>query len=249
MGAGSRLSKLLSRFPSNLVKGSGRPSSGLSTLPIRLYLQDTVLLSRRIRFRANFVASVSTNHVSLHEENKPGLLALFAHARDRGPRPQPEPSPLPAQPGTEPRCPHHFCQDTRFPPPFCSSAVVSAAERRERKQNESTLNNWLHPAFASTSGRGWPVSFSSLTFQEVSRGTHFVLRFRGVFSSIQGESPWCRPVSQASSKNTFSSFALMITGNRKPVPSQSRKPTKQDVLIDYLRCNSEWLENAQSCVV
>lgn len=154
MGAGSRISKLLSRFPSNLVKGSGRPSSGLSTLPIRLYLQDTVLLSRRIRFRANFVASVSTNHVSLHEENKPGLRALFAHARDRGPRPQPEPPPLPAQPGTEPRCPHHFCQDTRFPPPFCSSAVVSAAERRERKQNESTRGASVAAASLSTAVGG-----------------------------------------------------------------------------------------------
>ena len=65
----------------------------------------------------------------------------------------------------------------------------------------NTLNNWLHPAFASTPGRGWPISFSSLTSQEVSRGTHFVLRFRGLFSSIQEESPWCRPISQASSKD------------------------------------------------
>lgn len=84
MGAGSRLSNLLSRFPSNLVKGSGRPSSGLSTLPIRLYLQDTVLLSRRIRFRANFVASVSTNHVSLHEENKPGPPGPFRPCKGHG---------------------------------------------------------------------------------------------------------------------------------------------------------------------
>ena len=70
------------------------------------------------------------------------------------PRPQPEPPPLPAQLGTEPRCPHHFCQDTRFPPPFCSSAVVPAAERRERKQNESTRGASVAAASLSTAVGG-----------------------------------------------------------------------------------------------
>lgn len=83
MGAGFRLSNLFSQFPSNLVKGSGRPSSGLSTLPV-LYLQDTALLSRRIRFRANFVASVSTSNVSLHEENKPGPPGSFRPCKGQG---------------------------------------------------------------------------------------------------------------------------------------------------------------------
>ena len=72
----------------------------------------------------------------------------------RVPRPQPEPPPLPAQPGTEPRCPHHFCQDTSFPSPFCSSAVVPAAERRERKQNESTRGASVAAASLSTAVGG-----------------------------------------------------------------------------------------------
>lgn len=83
---GSRIPALepFFQFPSNLVKGSGRPSSGLSTLPVRLYLQDTALLSRRIRFRANFVASVSTNQVSLHEENNPGPPGPFRPCKVQG---------------------------------------------------------------------------------------------------------------------------------------------------------------------
>lgn len=129
-----------SLFPSNLVKCHGRPSSRLSTLPCHLYLKETARLRRRIRFRANFVASISTNHVSLHEENKPGPPGTYHRCKEQrcpGLSLSLPPPPAPLQ--VEPRCPCHFFRTRVLScPPLCSSAVFPAAERRERKQNEST---------------------------------------------------------------------------------------------------------------
>lgn len=135
-----------------------RPSSRLSSLPCRLCWKDPVLLRRRIRFRVNFVASISTNHVSLHEENKPGPPGLSGPCKGQGcpglslRLPLPPPAPLWA----EPRCPHHFVRTRAFHPHFVlpqSSQLLEKGAKAKRK----------HPGHISRGGfpergRGRPTS-------------------------------------------------------------------------------------------